>query len=59
MEEQTFITRLDDRLDTAAYADVDASMNGLQVGTTNGHINTVAVGVDAAMATIDIAIERR
>ena len=58
MEEQTFVTRLDDRLDTAAYADVDASMNGLQVGTTNGHINTVAVAVDAAMATIDIAIER-
>ncbi|ERG92799.1 MAG: dinuclear metal center protein, YbgI/SA1388 family [Haloquadratum walsbyi J07HQW1] len=58
MKEQTLITRLDDRLNTAAYADVDASMNGLQVGSTDGHVDTVAVAVDAAMATIDTARER-
>lgn len=58
MDEETLITRLDDRLDTAVYANVDASMNGLQVGTTEDKVDTVAVAVDAAMATIDTAIER-
>ncbi|MFB6233411.1 MAG: Nif3-like dinuclear metal center hexameric protein [Haloarculaceae archaeon] len=49
--------RLDDRLDTAAYADVDASANGLQVGPAETEVDHVAVAVDAAVATIEAAAE--
>lgn len=49
--------RLDDRLDTAAYAEVDASANGLQVGPGDREIERVAVAVDAAVETIERAAE--
>lgn len=49
--------RLDEELDTAAYADLDASTNGLQVGPALGEIDHVAFAVDAAVETIDRAAE--
>jgi len=49
--------RLDAELDTAAYADVDASANGLQVGPAGIDVSHVAFAVDAAQATIDEAAE--
>jgi dinuclear metal center YbgI/SA1388 family protein len=53
-----FTDRLNDRLRTAEYADIDASANGLQVGPTEATIERVALAVDAAEATIATAIER-
>jgi dinuclear metal center YbgI/SA1388 family protein len=50
--------RLDDRLDTGAYADVDASANGLQVGPEAATVERVAVAVDAAESTIRAAAGR-
>ena len=61
-----YVDRLDDRLDTAAYADVDASANGLQVGpggetasagntAEDPEIDSVAFAVDAAVETIHAA----
>jgi dinuclear metal center YbgI/SA1388 family protein len=47
--------RLDATLDTAAYADIDASANGLQVGPRDADVEHVAVAVDAAEATIETA----
>jgi dinuclear metal center YbgI/SA1388 family protein len=47
--------RLDAELDTAAYADIDASANGLQVGPADVTVEQVAFAVDAAQATIDAA----
>jgi dinuclear metal center YbgI/SA1388 family protein len=52
-----YVDRLDDRLDTAAYADVDASANGLQVGPDDAEVERVAFAVDAARATIEAAAE--
>jgi dinuclear metal center YbgI/SA1388 family protein len=49
--------RLDEELDTAAYADVDASANGLQVGPADVPVDHVAFAVDAAQATVDEAAE--
>ena len=49
--------RLDDLLDTAAYADLDASANGLQVGRRDGEVERVALAVDAATATVGAARE--
>jgi dinuclear metal center YbgI/SA1388 family protein len=49
--------RLDDELDTAAYADVDASANGLQVGPGATPVDHVGFAVDAAVETIDRAAE--
>jgi dinuclear metal center YbgI/SA1388 family protein len=49
--------RLDDELDTAAYADVDASANGLQVGPDDAEVERVAFAVDAAEATIEAAAD--
>ncbi|PAU82669.1 Nif3-like dinuclear metal center hexameric protein [Halorubrum salipaludis] len=57
MERSEYVRRLDDRLDTAAYADVDASANGLQVGSDEGEIERVAFAVDAADATIEAAAD--
>jgi len=53
-----FAARLDDRLDVAAYADVDASANGLQVGPDAASVDHVAFAVDAAEATIETAAGR-
>jgi dinuclear metal center YbgI/SA1388 family protein len=50
-------SRLDEELDTAAYADIDASPNGLQVGPADREVETVAVAVDAATETIERASE--
>ncbi|MFB6083486.1 MAG: Nif3-like dinuclear metal center hexameric protein [Halorientalis sp.] len=52
-----FSARLDEELRTDAYADLDASPNGLQVGPGDGEINHVAVAVDAARATAEAAVE--
>lgn len=57
MELTTFTDRLDDELDTEAYADVDASANGLQVGPPEADIEHAAFAVDAAEATIAAAAE--
>jgi dinuclear metal center YbgI/SA1388 family protein len=55
MQCQTLCDKLDDRLDTDAYADLDASANGLQVGPASQEVSTVAFAVDAAVETIDRA----
>ena len=52
MQCQTLCDRLDAELDTAAYADVDASANGLQVGSGEREIERVAFAVDTAVETI-------
>ncbi|MGQ3329670.1 Nif3-like dinuclear metal center hexameric protein [Halorubrum sp. FL23] len=57
MDRSDYVRRLDDRLETAAYADVDASANGLQVGSDEGSVERVAFAVDAADATIEAAAE--
>jgi dinuclear metal center YbgI/SA1388 family protein len=57
MRRQTFVSRLDDRLRTDDYADLDASANGLQVGRAEGTVDRVALAVDAAEATIREAVE--
>lgn len=57
MELSTFTNRLDERLSTAEYSDVDASANGLQVGPPEAEIDHVAFAVDAAEATIEAAAE--
>ncbi len=49
--------RLDSELETDRYAAIDASANGLQVERT-GEVSHVAVAVDAAVETIERAVER-
>jgi dinuclear metal center YbgI/SA1388 family protein len=58
MDVATVTERFDERLDVGAYADVDASANGLQVGPGHRGVDRVAVAVDAAEATIETAAER-
>lgn len=53
----TFSDRLDDILETDAYADIDGSPNGLQVGDAASSVDHAAFAVDAASATIDDAVE--
>ena len=48
---QALCHRLDEKLDTATYAEVDPSANGLQVGSGEREIAHVAVAVDAAQET--------
>jgi dinuclear metal center YbgI/SA1388 family protein len=57
MDRSTFVSRLDARLRTEDFADVDASANGLQVGGEDGTVEHVAFAVDAAAETIDGAAE--
>ena len=57
METAEFVDRLDARLATDDYADVDASPNGLQVGNREGTVDHVAFAVDAAEATIEAAAD--
>ncbi|WP_418282216.1 Nif3-like dinuclear metal center hexameric protein [Halorubrum sp. DTA98] len=57
MQLSEYVRRLDDRLDTDAYADVDASANGLQVGPAEGTVDRVAFAVDAATETIAAAAD--
>ncbi len=49
--------RLDERLDTDAFAGIDASANGLQVGSAEQTIDHVAVAVDAAVETVEQAAD--
>ncbi|WP_280587834.1 Nif3-like dinuclear metal center hexameric protein [Halorubrum sp. Boch-26] len=57
MQLSEYARRLDDELDTAAYADVDASANGVQIGPDDAEVERVAFAVDAAQATIEAAGE--
>jgi dinuclear metal center YbgI/SA1388 family protein len=57
MELSTLVARLDDRLRTDAYAEVDASANGLQVDGPD-EVERVALAVDAARATAERAVDR-
>jgi dinuclear metal center YbgI/SA1388 family protein len=57
MDISEIVTRYDERLDTAAFADLDASPNGLQVGPESADVDHVAFAVDAAEATAEAAIE--
>lgn len=57
MQLSELVDRYDERLDTDAYADIDASANGLQVGPEEAPIDHVAVAVDAGVATIERAAD--
>jgi len=56
MQLDAFCERLDDRLDTAAYADLDVSANGLQIGPEAASVDHVTFAVDAAVQTIETAV---
>ncbi|MFB6299792.1 MAG: Nif3-like dinuclear metal center hexameric protein [Halobacteriales archaeon] len=56
MQLTRFVDRLDERLRTDAYAPIDASANGLQVGPENTELDHVAFAVDAAVETIEAAV---
>ncbi len=58
MDLATIIDRFDERLETGAYAELDPSANGLQVGTRAGTVERAAVTVDAATTTIEQARNR-
>jgi dinuclear metal center YbgI/SA1388 family protein len=58
MDLATIVERLDDRLATADYADLDASANGLQVGPREKSVDHAVFAVDAARSTIEAAAER-
>jgi len=47
--------RLDERLRTDAYADIDASANGLQIGPATRAVEHAAFAVDGAVETIERA----
>lgn len=49
--------RLDDRLRVGDFADIDPSANGLQVGDGAAEVRSVAFAVDAALGTIERAVE--
>ena len=49
--------RLDQELRTDAFAEIDGSPNGLQVGASDQTVERAAFAVDAAQATIDAAAE--
>ncbi len=57
MQLSTIVDRLDDRLDTDAYAGVDPSANGLQVGPDEKAVETVAFAVDGVVETFERAAE--
>ena len=52
MKLNEFADRISTVLDTGAYCNADASMNGLQVGDLNADVKKVAFAVDASLATI-------
>ena len=58
MQLSEFCNRLDDRLDHEAYAAVDASSNGLQVGPEDASIERAAFAVDGVTETIEQAASR-
>ena len=55
MDCQRLCDRLDEKLRTDAYADLDASANGLQIGSADQTIDHVAFAVDGAVETIEEA----
>ncbi|MFB6133512.1 MAG: Nif3-like dinuclear metal center hexameric protein [Halanaeroarchaeum sp.] len=55
MQLTRFVDRLDERLRTDAYASLDASANGLQIGPEETELTHVAFAVDAAVETIEDA----
>jgi dinuclear metal center YbgI/SA1388 family protein len=57
MDLSDIVTRYDERLDTDAFADLDASPNGLQVGPESADVDHVAFAVDAVEATAEAAVE--
>ncbi len=57
MQLSEFRSRLDDRLHHTAYAGVDASANGLQVGPDDGNVDHVAFAVDGVEATFEAAAD--
>ena len=57
MQLTTLSERYDERLRTAAFAEIDASANGLQVGPVEAEVDHVAFAVDAALETIERAAE--
>ncbi|MFB6096453.1 MAG: Nif3-like dinuclear metal center hexameric protein [Haloferacaceae archaeon] len=57
MDLSELTARLDERLRTDDYADIDASANGLQVGPEEAAVEHVAFAVDAAEATIWDAVD--
>jgi len=57
MQLSTIVDRLDDRLDAAAYAGVDPSANGLQVGPEEKAVETVVFAVDGVVETFERAAE--
>ena len=57
MKVQELADRFDGRLRTEAFADVDSSANGLQVGDADHEVAHAAFAVDAAMATIEAAAD--
>ena len=56
MDLETVVADLDDRLRTDAFADLDASANGLQVDGPDA-IDRAALAVDAARATAEAAVD--
>ncbi|WP_254521451.1 Nif3-like dinuclear metal center hexameric protein [Natrinema caseinilyticum] len=57
MKLSSVVDRLDQRLRTADYADIDASANGLQVGPDEATVERVAFAVDGVRETAERAIE--
>ncbi|MFB6302955.1 MAG: Nif3-like dinuclear metal center hexameric protein [Haloferacaceae archaeon] len=57
MELSEFARRLDEELRTDAYADLDASANGVQVGRGDATVERAAFAVDAAVATAEAAAD--
>ncbi|MGM0397729.1 MAG: Nif3-like dinuclear metal center hexameric protein [Halobacteriota archaeon] len=57
MDCTAFVSRLDESLRTGAFADLDASANGLQVGRSSDSVERVAFAVDAAVEPIEAAID--
>jgi dinuclear metal center YbgI/SA1388 family protein len=57
MRLETLSDRLDDRLRTDDFADLDASANGLQIGRMDRKIDHVAFAVDGVRATVDAAAD--
>lgn len=58
MNTREFADRLNDRLDVPAYADIDASANGLQIGGGDQEIERAAFAVDTAVETLETAAQR-
>ncbi|MDZ7850331.1 MAG: Nif3-like dinuclear metal center hexameric protein [Halodesulfurarchaeum sp.] len=57
MQTAALFDRLDEELSIADYAEIDASANGLQLGTRSGDADRVAFAVDGVLATIEAAAE--